>query len=94
MVCMYIAVKCYVSAGKSFEGENGCKRACLSNFWIHADLKDPVPNITLVNDSPIVDERNVTIHLATNYDYSSLECRLDAPDPNSYGDGRYQNCKC
>ena len=65
-----------------------------SDYLITVDLLDPEPKLTFINDSPIVSGRNIEIHLATNYDVSSLECRLETQDPVPLGDdGLYQNCK-
>ena len=69
--------------------------ACVSSLWIAVDLSEPEPRISFIDDSPAVSGNDVEIHLATNYDVSSLECKLDTQDEavDLEGDEEYRDCK-
>ena len=52
----------------------------LNNTVYISAMRDPKPRISFINNSPIVDGRNVTMHLAINYNVTSLQCRLIVPN--------------
>ena len=49
-------------------------------MFMTSAIRDPEPRISFVNNSPVVNGRDVTMHLATNYDVTSLKCILRVPN--------------